>query len=1403
MEKILQGYSDIADVLPRVDRLRVVFQKNTDFDRVCALIYSDILEFNRRTYKFFRRKAWHVWFAFDWGLFERRFKLILTRLSSHCDILDKEAAATHFAEMRRYIDQRQDEQEAFELRRENQMAREVLEWLAESEGCQEEFLHKLSDDRHPGTCNWVLKESHARSWIEEDCGTGRLWMTGIPGAGKSFLCSLIIQHLQTREDRSTLYYFCSQQSSGAVACVKILRTLVVQLLRQNIGMASMVHEAFLQKITPNSSPAIRKMLIQILPNVKAPYILIDGIDELDPAVQQELLKSLTDIQKQADYQCKLLITSREEPQIKKFLSGDHLKLEGRTEEGLNLYIENKVKELSGDHPEMEDDLLGRVRERLKDKAHGMFLWVRLVVAMLSKRGSIAEIELAIDELPDGLDEAYRRVLDRIQNLDTYLRHRVFNIFYWICVAQRPVTVHEVVDGIALNADQTLLNRRTRISNVDRDIVEICAPLLEKSNTGVVDLVHFSAKEYLLHPQSGPFIDHIQAHLALTMSCCINLTTCMDLVSGYLKAIAETELESRVVQGNFGLFEYGNGFWMDHLITYLATMNELDPESAKTVGILNRLSRVCKYSCDVLDRVPPGMSAGKVGQALSKLRSFPKLYNLVVRCLLFGSKKQEKLSSFETIDEQQQWLLQTDETYLTCIDIRLGEITEKLLGMDACQLPPHINPNDYEDFVSRFKLPCRYMHCHQFYNSLQDRDKHETTHAFPRFPCQLCDFSVRGFRTRKELERHTRTYHTDLEDTEVPDSLHVREDDLQQAHNAIFGRPAPRTRSKYWNGQGRKAIERSLRQVIMKFEATLTAGNNHERDVLTFGDISSTNLNIVKSKIEEQQYDTLADFKDDLRLLVDDSSERATTERDIDDFCNDALAKATSEFPAFAQYDHSLPQTSAAPRSQGSEPTEECLLGEGNYNLKRDPSTDDFIATFPTSYWSLSEQVEFPALLRRFGRNFMKIADVYQTKTAEEIDEHFTQLIRSGRTDLQTVADIADAEFDDFHMVGPAAGEVELDSETSLLLGSSLGATANPQQQVYIFDPTLAHMSKRPGPAHMNHHDNNITREATQPTGLIDRARVKKRRRRPRALCKFCDMKKEGFHDEYAAQKHHGRFHVATHKVWICDDVSIDKRFLTGCKSCDHSKRYSSKSIAFKHLRKMHFCAETSVNTLSRWIRESEAPNPNYKRPPAESLPPENEASKRRKVETSRYTLPPLSGLPSSSDLLPRIMTRPVIPLWPPKVSSMTIDSGPSVSVSGSEPNKYETDGQDRSPSPTESDAEASEDELWLPDVSFDNILPGEERGVENTEKDKMPHRANRALIQPDQVRRLPHLASYRQSICLDQVEALHQRLDKSAPESKEHLSELKKLTSLSRMLIKNLNDWRRLSTRAPDIPFSL
>jgi hypothetical protein len=56
-EKLIEAYAKIADMMPRLDRLEHALHNDHNFQNVLALVYSDIVEFHRRAYKFVRKKC--------------------------------------------------------------------------------------------------------------------------------------------------------------------------------------------------------------------------------------------------------------------------------------------------------------------------------------------------------------------------------------------------------------------------------------------------------------------------------------------------------------------------------------------------------------------------------------------------------------------------------------------------------------------------------------------------------------------------------------------------------------------------------------------------------------------------------------------------------------------------------------------------------------------------------------------------------------------------------------------------------------------------------------------------------------------------------------------------------------------------------------------------------------------------------------------------------------------------------------------------------------------------------------------------------------------------------------------------------------------------------------------------
>lgn len=127
-----------------------------------------------------------------------------------------------------------------------------------------------------------------------------------------------------------------------------------------------------------------------------------------------------------------------------------------------------------------------MKKTLKQKSEGTYLWVNFVVNDLQKM-EISEVEESLDQLPQGLDTLYERILEQI---DPVHRDLTLDILRWCAFAVRPLTLSELTAALIIQPT-SLLDKEA----VLRGKLSYCGHFLSISNDAI-SLVHQSAYDFL-------------------------------------------------------------------------------------------------------------------------------------------------------------------------------------------------------------------------------------------------------------------------------------------------------------------------------------------------------------------------------------------------------------------------------------------------------------------------------------------------------------------------------------------------------------------------------------------------------------------------------------------------------------------------------------------------------------------------------------------------------------------------------------------------------------------------------------------------------------------------------------------------------------------------------------------
>jgi hypothetical protein len=241
------------------------------------------------------------------------------------------------------------------------------------------------------------------------------------------------------------------------------------------------------------------------------YCILDALDECEEQSRAELIQQIgchfsgTLVARSGQREwagLKLIITSRPYDDIRIRLSQfTVIRLKAEQEEksindDIALYITHEVHNLAKLRGYTED-LTKHVHNELWNGAHGMFLWVYLMIRILETTavGDVRQKLKCLRAGIDKIDKIYIRVLEKIPE-DS--KKALSNILKWVVFASRTLTLDELGVACAIAPGcKSFSSIPAEQRNGIRGDVELCGPILKIQDDGSVRLVHQTTKEFLL------------------------------------------------------------------------------------------------------------------------------------------------------------------------------------------------------------------------------------------------------------------------------------------------------------------------------------------------------------------------------------------------------------------------------------------------------------------------------------------------------------------------------------------------------------------------------------------------------------------------------------------------------------------------------------------------------------------------------------------------------------------------------------------------------------------------------------------------------------------------------------------------------------------------------------------
>ena len=233
-----------------------------------------------------------------------------------------------------------------------------------------------------GTGKWFTDSDDFLSWLEGR--TPKLWLSGIPGAGKTILASATIEKARrecysSSGDHALAYFYCDYKDPKTHDIANVLGSLAAQIAVHNEeAMKCLLHhyQKFCQPGRPplsEETPELADLIREMTKRFDRVVVIVDGLDECGNNVP-EVTRELNNLVLQDPTNISMLLLSRHEHEIEHVLASDyiHVPISAKSPD-LQLYVYAQMERSTAEGRLIIDDadIKSKIIQKLVNSADGM------------------------------------------------------------------------------------------------------------------------------------------------------------------------------------------------------------------------------------------------------------------------------------------------------------------------------------------------------------------------------------------------------------------------------------------------------------------------------------------------------------------------------------------------------------------------------------------------------------------------------------------------------------------------------------------------------------------------------------------------------------------------------------------------------------------------------------------------------------------------------------------------------------------------------------------------------------------------------------------------------------------------------------------------------------------------